>query len=166
MKLLEKKIVDWIEENKGRFIDIGNKIWNFAEIGLLEKKSSALLAYFLKENGFKVKRGVAGMPTAFIATYGEGGPIIGILGEFDALPGLSQVAEPYQSPLDAGKPGHGCGHNLYGAACLAACLAIKKVLVQGKIKGIIGKVNKNPYESPLPEGAKPPIKYFKDLYNL
>ncbi|MDO8630065.1 MAG: amidohydrolase, partial [Phycisphaerales bacterium] len=87
--------------------------------------------------GFKVERGVSGMPTAFTATFGTGKPIIGILGEFDALPGLSQKAQPTKEPLDPGKPGHGCGHNMFGAASLGAATAIKELIADGKLQGTI-----------------------------
>ena len=77
------------------------------------------------------------MPTAFIATYGQGQPVIGILGEFDALPGISQKASPVKEPLEAGAPGHGCGHNLFGVASLGAAIAVKELMAAGKLKGTI-----------------------------
>src|SRR6185436_13098921 len=92
---------------------------------------------YAEQQGFKVERGVASMPTAFIATYGQGQPIIGILGEFDALPGISQKAAPVKEPLKADAPGHGCGHNLFGTASLGAAGAIKELLAAGKLKGTI-----------------------------
>jgi aminobenzoyl-glutamate utilization protein B len=85
----------WIEENKRRIIKISDEIWELAELGLIEHKSSALLADELEKHGFKVSRGVAGMPTAFVAAWGKSKPIIGIMGEYDALPGLSQKKLPY-----------------------------------------------------------------------
>jgi len=84
-----------------------------------------------------VERGVAGMPTAFVATYGEGTPIIAILGEYDALPGISQKAQPTKEPLQAGAPGHGCGHNLFGAASLGAAVAVKELIAAGKLHGTV-----------------------------
>ncbi|MFX0065755.1 MAG: M20 family metallopeptidase [Candidatus Hermodarchaeota archaeon] len=134
---MSKKIEEWIETNREKFIKISDKIWSYAEIGLLEEKSSKFLADTLEEAKFKVEREVADMPTAFIASYGTGKPVIAILGEFDALPGLSQVAEPVKKPMKEGAPGHGCGHNLFGAACLAACMAVKKVIETGEVKGTI-----------------------------
>src|SRR5215813_10715334 len=102
-----------IEKHKAEMIRLSDHIWGFAETALREHKSSKALADYAEQQGFKVERGVAGMPTAFIATYGQGQPVIGILGEFDALPGISQKASPAKEPLEAGAPGHGCGHNLF-----------------------------------------------------
>src|SRR5215470_545434 len=98
-----------IEKRKAEMIKLSDQIWAFAETALREHKSSKALADYAEREGFKVERGVAGMPTAFIASYGQGQPIIGILGEFDALPGISQKASPVKEPLEAGAPGHGCG---------------------------------------------------------
>ncbi|MFX1511208.1 MAG: M20 family metallopeptidase [Promethearchaeota archaeon] len=131
------ELEEWIERNQEQFITISDKIWRYAEIGLLEEKSSELLADVLENAEFEVERGVADMPTAFVATYGTGRPIIGILGEYDALPGLSQAAKVIKMPLKEGGAGHGCGHNLFGAACLAACLAIKESIRTGKVNGTI-----------------------------
>ena len=128
---------NWIENNKKRIIEISDKIWEFAELGLIEFKSSALLADELEKNGFKVERGIADMPTAFTATWGEGTPIIGIMGEYDALPGLSQKKVPHQEPLEPGKPGHGCGHNIHGASGMAAAIAVKNAMEKYGLKGTI-----------------------------
>src|ERR1700722_19807390 len=95
-----------------RFGVVSRQIWEAAELGFHETKSSAILQQELKANGFQVEAGVAQMPTAFTASYGSGKPVIVILGEFDALPGLSQKDEPVLTPVQAGAPGHGCGHNL------------------------------------------------------
>ncbi len=89
-------IEQWMESNRNKFIDVADRIWRYSELGLFEEKSSRLQARMLEEAGFDVERGVADMPTAFTARFGSGGPVIGILGEFDALPGLSQAAEPVQ----------------------------------------------------------------------
>jgi len=128
---------DWIENNKKRIIEISDKIWKFAELGLIEFKSSALLANELEKHGFRVERGIADMPTAFVATWGEGKPVIGIMGEYDALPGLSQKKVPWKEPLETGKPGHGCGHNIHGTSGMAGATAIKKAMEKHKIKGTI-----------------------------
>ena len=113
-------------------------IWKFAEPGYQEKKSSALLAKILEEAGFAVKRKVAGIPTAFTATFGSGEPVIGILGEFDALPGLSQDAVPFRKPLkDGAWGGHGCGHHLFGAASASAAIAVAEQIRAGTIKGTV-----------------------------
>ena len=128
---------DWIENNKKLIIEISDKVWEFAELGLIESKSSALLAEELEKHGFKVERGIAGMPTAFVATWGEGKPVIGIMGEYDALPGLSQKKVPWQEQLESGKPGHGCGHNIHGSSGMVAAIAVKKAMEQHKIMGTI-----------------------------
>ena len=112
------------------------EIWNYAEVGYKEVKSSALLQKTLQDNGFTVEAGVAGIPTAFVATYGSGKPVIAILAEFDALPGLSQTADPVKT--SAGKDaGHACGHHLFGVASVASGIAIKKLMEEKKITGTI-----------------------------
>jgi len=118
-------------------ISLSDKIWEYAETALREHKSSKLLADYAEQQGFTVTRGVSGMPTAFIARYGRGKPVIGIMGEYDALPGVSQKASAEKSPLVEGAAGHGCGHNLFGAGSLGAALAIKEQLAAGKLKGTI-----------------------------
>ncbi len=117
--------------------DLSDRIWSFEEIAFQETKSAAALSDYAEELGFRVTRGVGEIPTAFIAEYGSGSPIIGILGEFDALPGLSQNKVPYKSPLNEGAPGHGCGHNLFGVASLGAASAIKDLIDEGKIQGTV-----------------------------
>lgn len=104
---------------------------------MMERKSSKLLADYAEAQGFRVTRGVAKIPTAFIAEYGSGSPIIGILGEFDALPGLSQKAQAIKEPLVEGAPGHGCGHNLLGTGSMGAALAIKELIAEGRLNGTI-----------------------------
>lgn len=126
-----------IEQHKAELIKMSDQIWAFAETALRETRSSKLLADYAEKQGFKVERGVAGMPTAFTATYGQGSPVIGILGEYDALPGISQKVSTTKEPLTAGAAGHGCGHNLFGAASLGAAIAIKDMIAAGKLKGTI-----------------------------
>jgi aminobenzoyl-glutamate utilization protein B len=104
---------------------------------LQETKSAKLLADYAERQGFRVERGVAGLSTAFTATYGQGRPVIGILGEYDALPGLSQKASTVKEPLQADAPGHGCGHNLLGSASLGAALAVKELIAGGKLQGTV-----------------------------
>ena len=106
-------------------------------MGFQEYKSSKLLIKTLEENGFNVNKDVASMPTAFVASYGSGKPTIAILGEYDALPGLSQTTEPIRNPLIKGAPGHGCGHNLLGTAGIGAVLAVKEAIDAGEVKGTI-----------------------------
>ncbi|MEY2949828.1 MAG: amidohydrolase [Saprospiraceae bacterium] len=134
---VKQEIVSSIENHQSRLINISDQIWALAETALEETQSAELLSNYAKENGFKVEMGVAGMPTAFVATYGSGRPIISVLGEFDALPGLSQKASPDKDPLQEGAAGHGCGHNLFGAASLGAAIAIKEAIERGDLKGTV-----------------------------
>lgn len=124
------------------------QIWNFAEVGYKEEKSTALLQHTLGDNGFTVQKGVAGIPTAFVATYGSGKPIIAILAEFDALPGLSQEAVPEKKSIANKAAGHACGHHLFGTASVAAGIEIKKLIEQKKISGTI-----RVYGCPAEEGG-------------
>ena len=113
------------------------QIWNFAEMGYKETKSAALHVQNLKAAGFTVETGVADIPTAFVATYGSGQPVIGILAEYDALPGLAQAAVAEKSPIVGKNAGHGCGHHLFGAASVSAGIAIKKLIEEKKLSGTI-----------------------------
>jgi aminobenzoyl-glutamate utilization protein B len=133
----KKQALSSIEKHASKLIETSDNIWAHAEIAFQEMESYQELANLAEANGFKVERGVAEIPTAFVATYGSGSPVIGILGEFDALPGLSQKAVPNKDPLAEGKPGHGCGHNLFGTASLGAAIVIKELIEQGKLKGTI-----------------------------
>lgn len=133
----KKALVASVEKHKAELIKISDSIWGLAETAFEEYGSAGILANYAEKNGMKVERGVAGMPTAFIASYGSGSPVISILGEFDALPGISQKAQPTKEALNAGAAGHGCGHNLFGAASLGAALATKELIEKGKIKGTI-----------------------------
>jgi aminobenzoyl-glutamate utilization protein B len=137
----EKQLVlDWLgrAETVERFGRISDAIWSYAELGLQEFRSSKLLADTLEQAGFKVERGVAGMPTAFVASYGSGKPVIGLLGEFDALPMLSQKGRvPRQEPVVDGAPGHGCGHNTMCTAAAAAAIAVKDAMDKYGLKGTI-----------------------------
>ena len=130
-------ILQSVEKHQQELINLSNQVWGFAEIAMRENKSSKVLADYAAAQGFKVSRGVAKIPTAFVAEYGSGKPIIGILGEFDALPGLSQKAQPTKAALKEGEPGHGCGHNMFGAGSLGAAVAIKELIAAGKLKGTI-----------------------------
>lgn len=126
-----------VDVQAAELIRISDEIWANAETALLEIRSSKVLADYAEARGFTVKRGVAGMPTAFVAEYGTGKPVIGIMGEYDALPGISQKAQPTPEPLDAGAGGHGCGHNLFGPGSLGAAVAIKELIESGKLKGTV-----------------------------
>lgn len=127
----------WIDSNADALKRINKNIWTYAETGLQEFKSSKELADFLKSNGFAVETGSAGMPTAFVASYGSGSPVIGILAEYDALPGLSQEAVPERKERTGVGAGHGCGHSVFGTASASAAIAVKKAMETGKLKGTI-----------------------------
>jgi aminobenzoyl-glutamate utilization protein B len=135
--MLKDRVWNWIEENKQEFIDVADKVWKFAEIGLVETESSKLIAKKLGEHGFKVDLGVAGMPTAIYATWGDGEPILGFQGEYDALPGISNKVKPEKDPLVKGAPGHGCGHNIHGATALACAIALRYLMEDEGIQGTI-----------------------------
>ena len=124
------------------------QIWEFAEVGYKEIKSAALHIQNLKAAGFTVETGVAEIPTAFVASYGSGSPVIGILAEYDALPGLSQTASTEKNPISGKNAGHGCGHHLFGTASVSAGIAIKDLIASGKLKGTV-KV----YGCPAEEGG-------------
>lgn len=112
-------------------------IWDFSELGFKEYKSAKLQAEYLEAHGFRIDLGAGGIPTALVAEWGEGNPIIGFLGEFDALAGLSQEVLAEKKPRVEGDPGHGCGHNLLGVACLGAALATKEYLEKTGKKGTV-----------------------------
>ena len=133
------------------------KIWSWAEPGYQEKQSAALLAEMLETAGFEIKRGVAGMPTAFTATFGSRTPVIAILGEFDALPGLSQQAVPTIKPVRAGGYGHGCGHHLFGVASVSAAIALAEQIEAGKIVGTVRF-----YGCPAEEGGSAKVFLVRD----
>jgi aminobenzoyl-glutamate utilization protein B len=127
----------WIDDNGAELAALSDAVWQYAEVGLHEHKSAAAQAAFLEKQGFRVQLGVAGLPTAIVASYGAGKPIIGFLGEYDCLAGLSQDAVPYRKPLREGGPGHGCGHNLLGVGSLAAAIALKREIEQGTASGTV-----------------------------
>jgi len=139
-----------------RFIDsryeetatIARNLWEYAEVGYLEEKSSGLLQRTLADEGFSIEAGVAGIPTAFVASYGEGGPVIGILAEFDALPGINQDAVPSRSPIDGKTAGHACGHNLFGAGSVGAAIAVAHWLEESGVPGTVRL-----YGTPAEEGG-------------
>jgi len=134
----KKEAITWIDANQKQFEEAALAIHGFAETSLEEYKSSEYLAKMLERNGFTVTRGVADMPTAFVATFGSGSPVIGILAEYDALPGLSQKpAYPSKEAITPGASGHGCGHNLFGTGSVAAAMAVKTVMEKHKLPGTI-----------------------------
>jgi aminobenzoyl-glutamate utilization protein B len=138
-----------IEARRETYAGVAKQIWAFAEVGYQEQKSSALLQQQLRAAGFQVTAGVADIPTAFVATWGSGKPVIGIVGEYDALPGLSQEAQTAaRHAIEENAPGHGCGHNLLGTGALAAAVAVKDWLVSSRQAGTIRY-----YGTPAEEGG-------------
>ena len=138
MEELKKAALDTIEENKELIASVADQIWEYAELSLQEVRSAALYCKILKELGFAVEEGVCSISTAFVASYGSGRPIIGILAEYDALSGLSQLGGSIKKQeLTPGGTGHGCGHNLLGAGALAAALGIKHYLQQSGAPGTV-----------------------------
>ena len=147
--IVAEDIIHSINKHKHNFEDVALEIWEFAELGYQEIKSSNRLAESLENQGFKIEKGVAGIPTAFIAEFNNGGPVIGILGEFDALPGLAQTNSPFKEVINNSTgAGHACGHHLFGAASAWAAVAVKEWLVKNNIKGTIRF-----YGTPAEEGG-------------
>ena len=144
----QTQVLAGIEAKRAQYTDVAQRIWGFAEVGYQEVKSSALLQEQLKAAGFTVQAGVAEMPTAFVASYGSGTPVIAIVGEFDALPGLSQDAVPSRKILIEGGPGHGCRHHLFGTAATAAAIAVKDWLAARRRSGTVRF-----YGTPAEEGG-------------
>lgn len=131
------QVVRSVDAQTQELVQLSNEVWRFAETALKEKNSSRVVAAYLERHGFRLSRGVAGMPTAFLAEFGQGKPVIAMVGEFDALPGLSQQVLPHRVALEQHAPGHGCGHNLFGAASAGAAVAVKQLIEQGKLSGAI-----------------------------
>src|SRR6187402_325196 len=129
--------IAWVDSNVTTLNRVNRNIWGWAETGLEEVKSSKELQDLLRANGFTVESGVANMPTAFTATFGTGSPVIGVLAEFDALPGLSQDASAERKARPEVMAGHGCGHSVFGTASTGAAIAIKQALAAGTIKGTV-----------------------------
>ena len=144
----KKAVIQSLEAKKQQYVDVATNIWNLAELGYKEGKSANLLQSMLKEEGFTIENGVAGIPTAFTATFGSGTPVIGVLGEYDALPGFSQDAVPFKKELAGNTNGHACGHHLFGSASAAAAIAVKNWLKTTGRKGTIRF-----YGTPAEEGG-------------
>ena len=135
--VLEKTLLEKMDRRADHYGQISRQIWEAPELGYKEFKSSALLKDELRRNGFKIEENTAGIPTAFVASWGSGKPVIGIIAEYDALPGLSQADQAQKEPAVAGAPGHGCGHNLFGAGSAFAAVTLKEYLEQYKKAGSI-----------------------------
>jgi len=137
-----------LDSKTDAYASAAKQIWGFAEVGYKETKSSALLQKMLSDAGFSIEAGVAGIPTAFVASAGSGKPVIAILGEYDALPGVAQEAIPEPKPIPGQRAGHACGHHLFGVASAAAAIEVKNWLVSGKRSGTIRF-----YGTPAEEGG-------------
>jgi aminobenzoyl-glutamate utilization protein B len=144
----EEAVLKALDAKSDFYGGIAKQIWSNPELGYLETKSSELLQKTLSDAGFAVKAGVADIPTAFVAEYGSGKPVIGIMAEFDALPGVSQSASPFKDPVVQGGAGHACGHHLFGAASVAAGISVMDWMKANKIKGTI-----RVYGTPAEEGG-------------
>jgi aminobenzoyl-glutamate utilization protein B len=144
----KESVLKQMDAHATHYGDVSRQIWEFAEVGYKEHKSAELLKSELRQSGFTVQDNVAGIPTAFTASWGQGKPVIAVLGEYDALPALSQESIPERKPLAEGAPGHGCGHNLLGTASLFAAVSIKDWMADKKIHGTIRF-----YGTPAEEGG-------------
>jgi len=142
------EIASYLDGRMGRLSEVAMEIWDLAELGYQEERSAELLAGELEDFGFTLERGVAGIPTAFVATYGSGHPVIGILGEYDALPGINQDRVPERRPIEGKDRGHACGHNLFGTASAAAAMATAAWLRETGTRGTIRF-----YGTPAEEGG-------------
>ena len=140
--------VEQVQARRADAVALASELFEHAELGYLETRSAALLSSYLQDNGFAVERGVADLPTAFVASRGGGGPIIGILAEFDALPGLSQAPLPYRQALVEGAAGHACGHHLFGSASTIAGVAVADWLQASNTPGTV-----RVYGTPAEEGG-------------
>ena len=153
-----KQVEKLVDDGAANWKQVSKQIWDYAELGYHETKSSPLLQGQLKAAGFTVQAGVADEPTAFIASYGSGKPVIGILGEFDALPGLSQKAgDADRDPVVANAPGHGCGHNLLGSGAALAAVAVKEYMAANHIAGTLRY-----YGTPAEEGGSGKVYMVRD----
>ena len=141
-------VLSSIDANRDRFAQIARQIWDLAEVGYRETQSCALLQQELRAAGFRIEAGVAGMPTSFVASYGAGQPVIAILAEYDALPGITQDAVADRKPLPTKEAGHACGHNLFGTGSTAAAIAVKEFLTRSGSRGTIRL-----YGTPAEEGG-------------
>lgn len=137
-----------IDANADSYAEVAQEIWELAEVGYMETQSSELLQSALRSEGFEIAAGVAGIPTAFVATYGGGGPVIGIMGEYDALPGINQSRSPERDPIPGKIAGHACGHHLFGTGSVAAAVAVKEWLEETGTPGTI-----RVYGTPAEEGG-------------
>ncbi len=158
---VKRNATDRLDKQYGQYKQSALNIWEYAEVGYKEYKSAAELKTLLSKNDFAMTEGVAGIPTAFVATYGSGSPVVGILAEYDALPGLSQKAVPEKSPDPSRKAGHACGHHLFGVASVAAAIELKETMQKTGLKGTI-KV----FGTPAEEGGSGKVYMVREgLFN-
>lgn len=141
-------VTDFIDQRAHTYTSMSHTIWEYAELGYQEEKTSALMQSHLEQEGFSIEQGVAGIPTAFIASYGAGKPVIGILAEMDALPGLSQDVVPERRPIEDGAPGHACGHHLFGTGSIAAAVSVRHWMEETRSSGTLRL-----YGTPAEEGG-------------
>ena len=157
----KEAVIQEISSKAEKYKKVARDIWSFAELGFQENKSTAALQLLLEEAGFSVQKGVSAMPTAFVATFGKGKPVIGVLAEFDALPGLSQDSLPERKIILEGAPGHACGHHLFGVASVASAIALKNWLEKSGKSGTIKL-----YGTPAEEGGGAKVYMVRDgLFN-
>ncbi len=150
-------IMDFIDGRYESTASIARTIWEFAEVGYQETKSSALLQEELAAAGFSIEAGVADIPTAFVASYGSGGPVIAILAEYDALPGINQDATASRLPIEDKHAGHACGHNLFAAGSIGAAVAVRRWLEETGTPGTI-----RVYGTPAEEGGSGKVYIVRD----
>jgi aminobenzoyl-glutamate utilization protein B len=151
------EMMDFIDGRYETTADMARTLWEYAEVGYQETKSSALIQTALRADGFTIEAGIAGIPTAFVATYGSGGPVIGIMAEFDALPGINQDALSSRAPIEGKNAGHACGHNLFGAGSTGAASAIKHWLEESGTPGTI-----RVFGTPAEEGGSGKVYMVRD----
>jgi len=157
----KESIITSLDSKSDQYTSVSRQLWENPELGFMEDKSIALLQGELEKAGFTLQRGVAGMPTAFVASYGSGKPVIGILGEYDALPGMSQQAIPERKPVVEGAPGQACGHHLFGTGSMAAAIAVKEYLAANNKHGTIRF-----YGTPAEEGGSGKVYMVREgLFN-
>ena len=151
------RMAAFIDSNRASYVEVAQEIWELAEVGYMETESSAMLQHMLEDGGFAVEAGIAGIPTAFVAEWGSGGPVIGILGEFDALPGINQSRSAERDPVPGKIAGHACGHHLFGTGSVAAALAVKDWL---ESSGTPGRIRV--YGTPAEEGGAGKVYLVRD----
>ncbi len=154
---LQQAQIEGIEARRDHYGGVARQIWEWAEVGYQEAQSSELLKTELEAAGFSIESDIAGMPTAFVASYGSGGPVIGLLAEYDALPGISQDAVPERKPIIDGGAGHACGHHLFGTGSVAAAIAVKQWLDETGHEGTIRL-----YGTPAEEGGAGKVYMVRD----